>query len=84
MGVSPSRDPDLITLWNTLSRVFMGLLLAGAVAALADLRVAAWALALAGLTGIVASHLGISAVAYRRTMRREWPQVEPLPADDDW
>jgi hypothetical protein len=82
--VSPSRDPDLITLWNALSRPFTALLAAAAIAALAELRTAAWALALAGLTGIVASHLGISAVAYRRTMRREWPQVEPLPADDDW
>jgi hypothetical protein len=32
---------------------------------------------------LVASQVYTSAVRYRRTMRKEWPKVEPLPDDDD-
>ena len=32
---------------------------------------------------VVASQIYTGALRYRRTMRREWPKVEPLPDDDD-
>jgi hypothetical protein len=45
-------------------------------------RPAAWIL-LGALTLRIGSHLVIGTIAYRRTMRREWPAVEPVPFDDD-
>ncbi len=45
---------------------------------MSDERAGAWLL-LAAVTGLVAAHLAISLVAYRRVMRRPWPQVAPLP-----
>jgi len=32
---------------------------------------------------VVVSQVYTSALRYRRTMRKEWPKVEPLPNDDD-
>ena len=32
---------------------------------------------------VVASQVYTGALRYRRTMRKEWPKVEPLPDDED-
>ena len=69
-------------LWSTSSIVFQAVLLLGVLAAVSDRDVGAWLL-LAAVMGLVLAHLTISVVAYRRIMRRPWPQVEP-PRDDDW
>ena len=37
--------------------------------------------ALALATGV---HLVVAFSAYRAVMRRTWPEVQPLPDDDDW
>jgi uncharacterized membrane protein YoaK (UPF0700 family) len=76
-------DAALVRLWGRLGNVMTGLILLGALGAVAGWRPSAWLL-VGALTAVVAGHLAISAVAYRRTMRREWPRVEPLPDDDDW
>jgi hypothetical protein len=79
-----SPDAPLVRLWGRLGNVTTGLILVGAALALAGWRAAAWLL-VGALAAVTAGHLAISAVAYRRTMRREWPRVEPLPDnDDDW
>ena len=43
---------------------------------------AAWAI-VAIITAEFAVYFVIAVIVYRRTMRREWPKVEPL-TDDDW
>ncbi len=73
------RD-SLERLWSTTGIAFQAVLLAGVLAAVGDRRVGAWLL-LAAVTGLVLTHLAISFVAYRRVMRRPWPQVRSL---DDW
>jgi len=74
-----SRE-TLERLWSTTGILFQAVLLVGVVAAVAEHQVGAWLLLLA-VTGLVATHLAISFVAYRRIMRRPWPQVRSL---DDW
>ena len=76
------REKGLQRLWRRLDLVFKAVLVAGAVAAASGWRPAA-AVLLAALAGLVGSHVAIGVVAYRRTMRRPWPRVEPLP-DEDW
>jgi hypothetical protein len=68
-----------------LGYLLLFLLLYGSVAAgfLLESRAAAF-VALTALAATLAVHLVISIVAYRRTMRREWPRVEPITDDDDW
>ncbi|MBA3427757.1 MAG: hypothetical protein H0U07_04190 [Actinobacteria bacterium] len=73
------RD-SLERLWSTTGILLQAVLLVGVLAAVGDRRVGAWLL-LAAVTGLVLTHLAISFVAYRRAMRRAWPQVRPL---DDW
>ncbi|MDQ3162000.1 MAG: hypothetical protein WKF65_08770 [Gaiellaceae bacterium] len=73
------RD-SLERLWSTTGILLQAVLLVGVLAAVGDRRVGAWLL-LAAVTGLVLTHLAISFVAYRRVMRRAWPQVQPL---DDW
>ncbi len=73
------RD-SLERLWSTTGIFLQAVLLVGVLAAVGDRRVGAWLL-LAAVTGLVLTHLAISFVAYRRVMRRAWPQVRPL---DDW
>ncbi len=65
---------------GALADVLLVGVLVGVLAAVGDRRVGAWLL-LAAVTGLVLTHLAISFVAYRRVMRRAWPQVRPL---DDW
>ena len=78
-----SADATLVRLWGRVGNVTTTLILVGALGALSGWRPSAWLL-VAALTAVVAGHLVISAIAYRRTMQREWPRVEPLPDDDDW
>ena len=68
-------------LWSRSGLVFQAVLLVGILLAIRDERAGAWLL-LAAVTGLVAAHLAISLVAYRRVMRRPWPLVAPLA--DDW
>ena len=77
-----SSDATLVRLWGWLGNVTTGLILVGGLLAVAGWRPSAWLL-VGALGAVVTGHLAISAVAYRRTMRREWPRVEPLPDDDD-
>jgi hypothetical protein len=39
--------------------------------------------ALAALAAVFTMHLVAAAIEYRKTMRRPWPKVAPLPDDDD-
>lgn len=73
---------SLDRLWSSGGLALQAVLLLGALLAVSDERAGAWLL-LVALTALVALHLVISVVAYRRIMRRPWPQVAPLP-DDDW
>jgi hypothetical protein len=81
LRVSATRT-TLDRLWSTSGLVFQAVLLLGVLLAVSDERAGAWLL-LAAVTGLVATHLAISFVAYRRIMRRPWPEVAP-PNDDDW
>ena len=72
---------SLDRLWSTGGLALQAVLLLGVLLAVADERAGAWLL-LAAVTGLVALHLAISVVAYRRVMSRPWPAVAPL--DDDW
>ena len=77
------RDLGLWRAWTTLDLLVTVVLVAGGVVAvLAHSRTAAWIL-VAAATASVLGHLIISAIAYQRTMQREWPRVEPIPFDDD-
>jgi hypothetical protein len=40
-------------------------------------------LMLTGAAGLLTTHLFIGVSAYRETMNRPWPRVQPLPEDDD-
>jgi hypothetical protein len=80
--VSTRHDPALHRLWRWLDAVGTGVILGGIYAAAAGWRPAAWIL-IASVTTLVAGHIWISTAAYRRTMSRPWPRVEPLPDDDD-
>jgi len=75
-------DDGLHTLWAVVDGLCTAAMLAAAPAAVAGWRPAAWILA-GVVAAFVASHVVISTVAFRRTMRRPWPRVEPVP-DDDW
>ena len=68
-------------LWTWADTVFTGVLLVGVGSAVAG-WVGSAAILAAALGGLLASHLAISLVAYRRVMRRPWPKVAPL-ADED-
>jgi hypothetical protein len=69
-------------LWSQLGALVSGALVLGALTALGGWRPAAWVL-VAALAALLAGHVWISVVSYRRTMRREWPRVAALPDDDD-
>jgi hypothetical protein len=82
-SVTAARDTGLQIAWRLLDAVGTAVLLAGLWPAAAGWRPAAWIL-VGAVTALVGGHIWISAAAYRRTMRRPWPRVEPLPDDDDW
>ena len=80
--VSEREDERLSAFWAWLDVVFSGVLILGILLLVVSWRPAA-VLVVGGLGGLFAGHIAIGAVAYRRTMRRPWPKVEPVP-DDDW
>jgi hypothetical protein len=80
--VSRRRETGLDYLWSGVDALGTMLILVGLLAAALGWGPSAWLL-VATVTALIGSRLVIGAVAYRRTMRRPWPKVEPLP-DDDW
>ena len=58
------------------------LLFVGAFGAALSWRPGAF-LMLIGAAGLLRTHLFIGVSAYRQTMKRPWPAVQPLPEDDD-
>jgi hypothetical protein len=80
--VNEREDATLSVLWGWLDLVFTGALIVGMFLLAAEWRPAA-VLVVGALGGLIAGHLALGAVAYRRVMRRPWPQVAPLQ-DDDW
>jgi hypothetical protein len=59
------------------------LLAVGLLTALAGWELGA-SVAVAALVGVLASHVVVGALAYRRVMSRPWPDVPPVVDDDDW
>lgn len=80
--MDPPRSDRLDALWHVLGTVVTGAIILGAFAAVAGWGPSAWIL-VGVVAASVAGHIVMAAVRYRRTMRRPWPQVEPL-ADDEW
>jgi hypothetical protein len=61
----------------------LALAVVGGLAAVADRRPGAF-LIVGGAGGALAAQLVIGVSAYRRAMRRPWPQVPPLDDEDEW
>jgi hypothetical protein len=78
-----AREPGLTLVWSLATLGFDVVAGFAAIAALASWDPSAWILVTA-LGALIAVHVGVGAIAYRRTMRRPWPAVSPLPDDDDW
>jgi hypothetical protein len=76
-------DRTLGVLWRSTMGVTALAVLAGCLFALGNSRAGAWVAVTALVVGVPAN-LALSAVKYRRTMRRPWPAVQPLADDDDW
>jgi hypothetical protein len=72
----------LDAVWRVLLVATGGALAVTAGLALAGWRFAAWLMVAAAGVGVVAN-VALSVAKYRRTMRRAWPAVAPVP-DDDW
>jgi O-antigen/teichoic acid export membrane protein len=70
-------------LWNVSRQALGMLVIAGVVLAFFDAGAGAVIVGVAA-GALVATQVTIALVHYRRTMRRDWPAVEPLPDDDDW
>ena len=79
---STGADARLGRLWRLWLHATNALIVVGALGAVAGWRPAAWFL-VAVVTGGLAVSLAIGAAAYKQTMRRPWPRVEPV-RDDDW
>jgi hypothetical protein len=81
MSTRPDRGHVLAWLWSAIA-VAAAVPIAAVLLALAGLRSAA--VILVALVAVpVVWHVSTAVVTYRRTMRRPWPQVDPLPFDDD-
>ena len=78
-----ASDEQLGRMWALVGFASLALLVTGGYAAAAGWRPAAWLL-VASVAGAFAGRVAISVVAYRRTMRRPWPEVSPLRDDEDW
>jgi hypothetical protein len=74
--------PPFALTWRFVTALSTVLIGTGALVATVSVRTFAW-VAVAGLAFGTVAHVAIAVVAFRRTMRRPWPQVAPL-ADDDW
>jgi hypothetical protein len=81
--MAAARDPGLTLTWRLATLGFDVVAVVAGIAALARWSPSAWILVTA-LGAMVAIHVGVGAIAYRRTMRRPWPAVRPLADDDDW
>jgi hypothetical protein len=68
-----------VYLWSLAGFVLYGSVFAGLVF---ESRRAAM-IAIGAFATVLATHLLVSVVEYRRTMRRPWPDVPPLFDDDD-
>jgi hypothetical protein len=77
------RDPGLARAWALGHVSATALWMGGLYAAIAGWEPGAGLLVF-GLTVETFSSLAIGVAYYRRSMRRPWPPVQPLPADDDW
>jgi hypothetical protein len=69
-------------LWVALYAAWTLAAAAGVIAALAGFTSGAW-LVVGFLALYLAARIVVAGAVYRRTMRREWPHVEPIPFDDD-
>jgi hypothetical protein len=65
--------------WSLANFVLCGSLLAG----LLFESQRAGLIAIAAFVAMLSMHFLLAVVEYRRTMRRAWPKVAPLPDDDD-
>jgi hypothetical protein len=79
----PGTTPALRQVFSWVNLLTPGVLLVGAYGALLEWRPGAYLL-IAALTLSVAANLAVGVLAYRRTMSRPWPRVQPLTDDDDW
>ena len=73
--------PPFALTWRLVTVVSAALIGTGALVATVSVGTFAWVM-VAGLAFGTVAHVAIAVVAFRRTMRRPWPQVAPL--DDDW
>lgn len=69
-------------LWTVTRQALAALVAVGVLVAFVDANVG-FALVVASAGALVAAQVTIAFLHYRRTMRRTWPKVEPLPDDDD-
>ena len=60
-----------------------GAIVVGTVGAASGWRPSAWIL-VGAVAAVVAGHVAVAAVAYRRALRRTWPQVAPRADENDW
>ena len=81
MGVATDPLP-LARTWQSVTSGAAVLTVAGAVASVAGWQSWAW-LVVAGLGIGAVGQIVIGVIAFRRTMKRKWPDVAPL-SDDDW
>jgi len=63
--------------------LFAAVVFAGALAAAAGWRPAA-VLIVVGVAATLGAQLVVGIAAYRRAMRRPWPEVAPLADEDEW
>jgi hypothetical protein len=78
-----ARESGLHLVWSLATIGFDVVAGVAAIAALASWDPSAWILVTA-LGALIAIHVAVGAIAYRRTMRCPWPAVQPVPDDDDW
>ena len=69
-------------LWSLARQGLVTLIVVGALLALVDGKLGAALVGLA-LGSLVVAQVTISLRHYRRVMARPWPEVAPLPDDDD-
>lgn len=77
-----ATETPLSKAWTLTPHVCGAVMLVGIYGALMNWRIGAY-LAVAGVFGMIAGHVVIGLIAYRRVMARPWPKVPPL-SNDDW
>ena len=81
--MTPDRDVRLWRLWGRADILLQVAVALAVIAAIKGSPLLAFGV-LAAVAARVVAHVGVAVVAYRRTMRRPWPEVEPLRDDDGW